>query len=218
MTGFKRFFGVSTVVGGLTFASHQASAAPAPYHELTWYSNYSALNESQKTESTSQETKTTLTNMEFNVTYGMLGRGSFEPVIELGIKRTSTKVGDVEEKGAELAYGIGALFNVYSSAPDKAGEPFEGKRWVPYGGFLLSSEKTTGSESAGDSLKRDSGELTTVLVGGVRYILFSNVALNSQLRFAYTKSSNVGTADGKSGGTITRLAYTVSPFNVSLLF
>lgn len=193
-------------------------AGPGPSHEIIWSANYAALNESQKTEATSTETKTTVTDLKANVTYGLLGRGSFEPIIEFGIKRSTAKVGDVEEKGSEMNYGIGALFNVYSSDADKNGAPFEGKRWVPYGGFLLSSEKTTGSQTSSRSLKRDSGEMTSILVGGFRYILFTNVALNSQLRFSYTKSSNVGTADGKSGGTITRLTYDLSPFNVSLLF
>jgi hypothetical protein len=187
-------------------------------HEISWGMKYGALSESAKPETDGVESKATINNLGFSVSYGYLGRGSVEPLFELGYLSRTAKVGDVEEKGSSMSYGLGALFNLTSAENDATGMPFNGRRWVPYGGFLLASQSSSGSQTATTSLKTDSGDLTTILVGGVRFVAFENVALNSQLRFSYTQSRNVGTAEAASGGTITRLTYELTPFNVSILF
>ena len=202
----------------LAAESDKGSQAYQPRHEISWGMKYAALSESAKPETEGTESKANINSLGFNVSYGYLGRGSVEPLFELGYLSRTAKVGDVEEKGSSLSYGLGALFNLSSAEIDAHGMPFGGRRWVPYGGFLLASQTTSGSQTATTSLKTDSGDLTTILVGGVRLVCFENVALNSQLRFSYTQSRNVGTAEASSGGTITRLTYDLTPFNISILF
>ena len=187
-------------------------------HEVSWGMSYGALSESAKPETDGVESKASINNFGFSVSYGYLGKGSVEPLIELGYLTRTAKVGEIEEKGSSVAYGLGALFNLTGAENDAEGMPFNGRRWVPYGGFLLASQSSSGSQTATTSLKTDSGDLTTVLVGGLRYVFFQNVALNSQLRFSYTRSRNVGTAEAASGGTITRMTYELTPFNISILF
>lgn len=155
---------------------------------------------------------------------GFLVGDHFEPFYELDYKRLSREIGDFSDTSSKIDWGVGAIFNVPVSKKGKLGLSggnaplFSKARWVPYGGFALSSVGNSEADRFGSETKIAEKELHTSLIVGTRYLFIRNLGLNFWLRLSYEKSSNEVTETSKTGGSLSKLIVTANLFSFTVLF
>ena len=90
--------------------------------------------------------------------------------------------------------------------------------WVPYGGFIISSNSIERKSTKEATINSKETGLRTKIIFGTRYFFFKGLALNSFVILSYESDAQQASQDNKTGGTISKLSAELNLFTLSIFF
>lgn len=168
-----------------------------------------------------------------DVGVGLLLGETFEPTLELGYQGLARKVAEFEANDTTLSYGLGILFNMPivtdsnrsrkkqhkdSDSADAKDDRNDLTRanWIPFLGFLVSSESSAEKRGATNVTEVEDGNLVTKLQIGLRWVVYEHVSMNFSLRASYQDAASKATDATPQGGSVRKLELEARLLGLSL--
>ena len=167
------------------------------------------------------------TTMDLEGMLGVLIGDNIEPVIEMKYQSQTRGVGAFSENLNKMDWGVGTLFNVPTGERPKKYSPsinsphFSNSTWIPYVGFMLSStSEAGGNSSTANSNTTDLSEnmMRTNIMFGTRYMVYDHIGFNFWVSFNYEDDSSEVTQTEKTGGSASKINFTIKMLSVTVLF
>lgn len=156
---------------------------------------------------------------------GFLFGDQVEPFIEYSMYTESRTIGNYTASSSVGIWGAGLILNVplgdspSSEVVTSYNTPvFSNSTWIPYAGFMFVGK--TLADTAGADTQSTVAEVVTqsLLIAGIRYMLYDHLALNMWLRMAMESDVTEADSGEKSGGAITKTTLELNLISFSLLF
>ena len=186
-------------------------------HEVYGSINYSSKSGSIQDAKSAKATEINRTISEVALSYGYFFGDHLEPVIELSQRSVTQETASATATDSRLNATLGLLVNLPIADNAFSGNKVYHAKWIPYMGFLISSESDSSESGIATTTEFKNSQVTSKLIFGSRYKLFENVAINFNMRLSYESKDEKASTDSQLGSNSAGTNIEATILGISLL-
>lgn len=186
-------------------------------HEVYGSINFSSKSGSIQDAESAKATEINRTSSEVALSYGYFFGDHLEPVIELSQRSVTQETAAATATDSRLNATLGLLVNLPIADNAFSGNKVYHAKWIPYMGFLISSESDSSESGIATTTEFKNSQVTSKLMFGSRYKLFENVAVNFNMRLSYESKDEKASTDSQLGSNSAGTNIEATILGISLL-